>query len=383
MFRTVHLTLCLNLLVFLALTGELAAQSSGQARIIGRVRDAATGQPLSNVNVFIANSMLGSATNGVGFYSIAHVPLGTHKLVVSRIGYAVQTSKVWLTKNVEKRIDFALKPAVLQAPEIEVIEPVSSEWKKNFKKFKEMFLGTSRNARKCKLLNPEVLDFKVDNQNHTFRATASQMLEIENRALGYHIDYFLEGLETKKQVVQYRGLTKFKPLTPKNAKENKKWQKNRLKTYKGSFRHFLAALIAHRLEEEGFLLYECPFGEPVIDQTDLNPVDAQGLISEGDYPFERKLHFLSFLQVNYTEALEEREYIYWRLNKYSIQTRESVMAHRESLRPREQISWILMNRTYANVDTTGYLFEPLAVKTYGYWAWKRVADMLPLEYRPK
>ncbi|MFQ5771543.1 MAG: hypothetical protein ACE5HX_13475 [bacterium] len=32
------------------------------------------------------------------------------------------------------------------------------------------------------------------------------------------------------------------------------------------------------------------------------------------------------------------------------------------------------------MDTSGYLYNPLAVTVYGYWVWERVAELLPFEY---
>ena len=54
----------------------------------------------------------------------------------------------------------------------------------------------------------------------------------------------------------------------------------------------------------------------------------------------------------------------------------------EASRPQAQASWIVMNQTYATIDTSGYLYNPLAVTVFGYWAWENVADLLPIEYSP-
>lgn len=47
-----------------------------------------------------------------------------------------------------------------------------------------------------------------------------------------------------------------------------------------------------------------------------------------------------------------------------------------------QTSWIVLQQQYVAIDTSGHLFDPFAIKTYGYWSWERVAELLPWEYRP-
>jgi hypothetical protein len=80
--------------------------------------------------------------------------------------------------------------------------------------------------------------------------------------------------------------------------------------------------------------------------------------------------------------MEEREYIYWRLNYDKSALQMTSQKRRESTRPQAQTSWMVMNKSFATIDATGYLYDPLAVTVYGYWAWQSVADLLPYEYAP-
>lgn len=358
------------------------AQSTG-ALIKGKVTDAATRAPLENVNVFIDNTMLGSSTNVGGYYSIPGVPPGTYQLVVSMMGYEAQKATIHLTQAGVKQIDFRLRSVVLQAPEIEVVEIVSPEWQKHFARFKDLFIGTSGNAEECKIANPKVLDFTFEKGTQTLQAKADQILEIENRALGYRIFYLLDNFRASETEFQYLGTARFETLIPENDQELANWQENRRKSYMGSLRHFLRSLISNQLKEEGFLVFASPVAEAMIDQPGLEKVDPEALFSQGDYPFEKSIHFAQFLQVHYVREMEEKAYIYWRINHDPNLLNIPKRSYTELLRPREQISWIVMKRAYARVDTAGYLYDPHALKTYGYWSWKNVADMLPLEYVPK
>jgi hypothetical protein len=67
--------------------------------IKGYVFDASTNSPLEDVNVYIANSTFGSSTNKEGYFNIKGVPPGIKEIVVTIIGYEVQTHSVLLRKD--------------------------------------------------------------------------------------------------------------------------------------------------------------------------------------------------------------------------------------------------------------------------------------------
>ena len=66
---------------------SLRAQAPATGRITGVVLDSVSGQPLSSVQVSIAGTRLGSATNESGRFTIAAVAVGTHALETRRVGY--------------------------------------------------------------------------------------------------------------------------------------------------------------------------------------------------------------------------------------------------------------------------------------------------------
>lgn len=383
-------------ILFIALSGILSglqnplmAQAKETITITGRVLNEIDNRPLVNVNVFIANTMLGSATDDDGRFTIKRVPLGTHELVFSMVGFEVKKSTLRITSTEDKTVDIKLLPQILKIPEVEVITTSNNEWQKHLKKFKKYFLGTSKNAEKCKLINAEVLDFSTDSAAEKFTAKANDILLIENRSLGYRLFYLLESFTVKKDMVAYFGKIRFNELTPNNQKEQKRWQKNRLKTYHGSLRHFLATISSKQvtrsgyLRDNGFLVYGMAEFPTDFSKPDLQEVDIVRLTSPGELPFERKLHFLNILQVVYTKEMEEREYVYWRMNYDKSAIRMNTQKRIEAIRPQAQSSWLVMNMVPAIIDVSGYLYNPLAVTVYGYWAWENVADLLPVEYTPE
>lgn len=75
-------------------------QAQGQTgTVIGRVTDAATGAPVSSVNVVIAGTQLGGLTADDGRFSLRNVPTGALTLVVNRIGYEAKRVPVTVLAN--------------------------------------------------------------------------------------------------------------------------------------------------------------------------------------------------------------------------------------------------------------------------------------------
>src|SRR3990172_6712818 len=65
-----------------------APNETGTGTITGRLVDSETGDPLIGANVFFEGTMIGSASDLDGNYTIGKVPSGTYQLVISMIGYA-------------------------------------------------------------------------------------------------------------------------------------------------------------------------------------------------------------------------------------------------------------------------------------------------------
>ena len=93
--------------VLLLLSSVATAQGGSLVR--GRVTDAGTGRPVSDVQVTITGRTLGGVTNASGDYTIPGVPAGTHDLVARRIGYSRAVRTITVVAGVETRADFGLR----------------------------------------------------------------------------------------------------------------------------------------------------------------------------------------------------------------------------------------------------------------------------------
>ncbi len=86
--------------------------------VSGYIKDAANGEGLIGVSIYVKETSTGAVTNSYGFYAVT-VPPGTYNLVISYVGYAKQTRTVDLTdRNV--RLDLELEQEGKQLQEVVV-----------------------------------------------------------------------------------------------------------------------------------------------------------------------------------------------------------------------------------------------------------------------
>jgi hypothetical protein len=79
-----------------ALAGSILSPATAQAqtgtgRIVGRVVDAATGQPISGAQLVVSGTRIGVLSNVDGRYMLMAVPAGARSIAVTYIGYAPKT----------------------------------------------------------------------------------------------------------------------------------------------------------------------------------------------------------------------------------------------------------------------------------------------------
>ena len=351
-------------------TGSAAAQQPVDATLTGTVTSAVTGQPIPDAHVFIANSLNGSVTNADGQYHLTGVPLGTLRLYVSVIGYEPEHRDLFIRKPGTQTFDFALDEAVVSVGEVTVTGEQDKKWRRQLEKFTDLFIGETPNAEQTVITNPEVLDF--ESKGGQFIARASAPLIIENRALGYRIQYFLDEFEATPTRTRYDGEPLFEEMSADSPEQKAMWKARRDSAFYGSFRHFMLALLNDQVEDQGFITYTRPArqglgGQAVPVANQRYPLDASDIIKPGDSPDERLLDFEGFVEIVYTQEEEDPAYLRWR---------------GERGRPKFRSSMITVENGPTVVDLKGDVLDPYGVTFYGYLAFERVADEVPKEYRP-
>ncbi|WP_017733713.1 carboxypeptidase-like regulatory domain-containing protein, partial [Nafulsella turpanensis] len=224
-----------------------------QVKIKGRVVDNSNNEPLEYVTVYLNSTTFGAVTNQSGEFNIS-APPGEYEIVVSYLGYTPIIHQVKAEGELPPFL-FKLSASEELLNEVKVEAKRDISWYQNLKVFKDSFLGTSKNAQRCKLLNPEVLIIDFDPATGVLKVKARDLLKIENPELGYRINYLLADYKYSmfEHYLAYSGYPNFEEMQAGRAKM-KKYERKRLKAYNGSVMHFVRSLRAQKLEEEGFVL---------------------------------------------------------------------------------------------------------------------------------
>ena len=99
------------LAVFLT-AGSAFAQTG---RVEGTVRDAESGDPIANARVTVVGTELAATTNQNGYYALESVPVGTHNVRVSVIGYQpVTITNQSVTAGLPTTVNFTLQRSILR-----------------------------------------------------------------------------------------------------------------------------------------------------------------------------------------------------------------------------------------------------------------------------
>jgi hypothetical protein len=343
------------------------AQSVMPAYIEGRVVDAETGEPLRGAHVFLSGTQIGTVTNPSGRFEINRIPAGSHRLVISIIGYERDPVELIFTSGERKVIFKRLKPVVYEMDEI-YAGNLDGTWERHLNRFKRLFLGESALADSVEILNPEVLRFESRWWGR-FTAEALAPLQIENRALGYRITYYLDEFFHSGSRTRWTGDRHFARLTPADSTQAVYWEENREHAFEGSLRHFFLSLMDHRLSDEGFLLYsqrQSVHGEYRRNTFRTNPAR---IIQESH---EEHFHIVNFpgrLEIIYTEQGEDPRYPRWDRNIARAPARV-------------QTSYLQLNKRPITIDPNGEIVETYGATRFGYYSFQRVADKTPKDYRP-
>jgi len=108
-------------LLFIFASSVLFAGEFG--KIIGKISDLQTGEPLIGANVHIKGTKLGATTDTEGEFYIIKVPPGTYSLNISYIGYSTTTidSVVVIADQTTKKIKIQLLECSVEGEAVTVI----------------------------------------------------------------------------------------------------------------------------------------------------------------------------------------------------------------------------------------------------------------------
>lgn len=364
----------LSFTLFLLISSVSLGQSNS---ITGIVANEETQERLPGVNIFLDQTTLGTTSDANGKFQLQNLPDGTYTLVFSFVGFNQFQTRIKLPRTSQSPITVLLKPDVIMMDSLIVKDKYPKEWLKKLKKFKDQFLGYTKNADKTTILNPEVLKF--DEKDGFFTTYSDVPLKLRNEALGYHIKLHLENFTIYKNNIRHTFASKFSSLEPKNERQKRQWQKERTRAYNGSFRHFLDALTDNKLYKAGFSIKLAK--QRVAYLTNAKP---QGMESNSEVTIKdpNKLwYYLNLGQINLTF---DKDYNFLKVIYYNEVPERSITVARGGSPTQNQISFLELPKGKAVIDVRSAMSIPpnYALK-YGYWAWSsRIPEWLPKDYNP-
>ncbi|WP_299287378.1 carboxypeptidase-like regulatory domain-containing protein [uncultured Mucilaginibacter sp.] len=387
---------CFFLVIFLP--SVLWAQNG---TISGKVTAIDTKGPLGKASVFLSNATFGTVTAEDGTFTLTGVKPGQYNLVVSILGYETYNQSILVgTKPQQLTIEMMPKPIQMR----EVVITTSANWKKNYALFIRNFIGTTENAKLCKVLNPHAVYLIYHKKTQTLEASTDEFLEVENRALGYKVRFLIKEFESSSltSIIRYQGQVLFEELKGSES-QKKKWQEKRRLAYYGSSMHFFRALYQQHLQQEGFVIRQL--------QRRPNPKRLPEEILQQKYAKFNKSNNRD--SVNYwNEKAQEPRYIENLIKQplheedvlrrteqpglfaltfpdclYVVYTKKSDPNNLDNVyRPLDlesnATSIITLYAQYALFDLNGVVISPQSTLYEGDWANDKLAELLPVDYAP-
>ncbi len=336
---------------------------TGQLVIKGKVIDN-TNTPLEGASVFLNNTTVGTISNENGEFELKATE-DNYTLVVYFMGFKTIQKQISIEENEFFTIQLEEDNELLNEVEID-ITPKSNF--KDFERFKLAFIGNTNFAKGCEILNPEVLRYYLNSRTSKLTVRAKKPIEILNRKLGYKIYYDLVKFTIDHKATYFHGYARYVKLKGKK-RQQKRWKKNRLKAYNGSLLHFFRSLYMANVQEEGFVINQFKRQKIVLKKGEkFKEVPLKENLNYHDVVFRVNgktfLNFNFWLEVIYKKEKEELNY------------------RRFGKRLNQQESIIQLVEKPIEILPSGKLVNPLATFTEQYWAYEKMADLLPTDYQP-
>jgi hypothetical protein len=319
---------------------------------------------IPGASIFIEGTTMGTQSDATGHYVLKNIPPGRHRLVASMVGYVPKLVLMDFPGKITE-LNINLEEDNKTLDEVRVVGSQDKLWEKQFREFEKGFLGESYHRKEVLITNKEVVDFTESSD--AFSAKASQPLQIINKSLGYKVTYFMDNFEKTNSLTSFKGLASFEKLVPEDAKQERKWKRNREEAYEGSLKHFLKALGDNRIEEEGFNAY-------LLKPEYLNNL-RRGLFFDRNN--ERHVAFKTMELIGITTP-DGLTMLNWKIPMEIVYNRKRVT--RPIFMDAPYPYTILIPRGPIQITSAGDLMNPYSIEMRGEMGKIGMADLLPLDF---
>lgn len=332
---------------------NIFAFSSGNS-ISGILIDSENQLPIQNANVFLSGTTLGDMSDEYGKFEIRNIPNGRYELVISHIVFQLRSISISLSNLDSAEYKIKLAPRVIKLNTVIILGEKDEDWEDNYELFRHYFLGSSENSARCEILNRYVLNF--NRTGDSLIAQTDSILRIENKSLGYNLNVALQKFicdeMNNSALFMYKAF--FVERYTQSKEEKNEWNLNRLKSYYGSFYHFMSSISKNKSRIEGFSLKKLPINRYNQGVKTFTPVSGHGVVInhnsliQPDQRGLKRFSFSDYLQIEYME----------------------------------NESGLVLDTEYILIDTLGMIHSnPMSLTRYGAWAKTGIADVIPINYR--
>jgi len=154
--------------------------------LTGLVIDKVTQEPLETAAVYFDNTTFGTTTNDKGQFSVSYNDAVQSSLVISYLGYE---KVVILDYRSINNITIELVEAENTLDEVYLEYDDGLTRKQKLRLFRTEFLGTSKFAKSCKILNEDDLILRYNKRNNVLFASSKSPVKVKNRALKYEVTF--------------------------------------------------------------------------------------------------------------------------------------------------------------------------------------------------
>lgn len=203
-------------------------------------------KPISNVNIYLDGTKTGTISEADGSFTLQLPSANNNSLVFQIDDYET------FTINTSEVLNKTLKVVLIKAKEIEEVRIVpftETAYKNYINFFLDSFIGFDK--QNVRIKNQRSLKFSYDKENKILKVKAPQTLIIENKNLGYTIDYNLVEFSASfdENTTRFMGTSFFR-----ETKANDKVKLNRMNAYDGSQTHFFRSVYENKVADQGFIV---------------------------------------------------------------------------------------------------------------------------------
>ncbi|MFD0748613.1 carboxypeptidase-like regulatory domain-containing protein [Mucilaginibacter calamicampi] len=375
-----------KLLCFIILFICIGAVSAQQTYTITGIVTDDKDAPIPGATVFIGDSRKVTASDSEGRFTFTQMRPGNYNVVVKMIGYEI-LQHAFMLQNKDAKFRFKLQESNEMLNTVEINAMSLAERKRLLAIFMECFLGRSKNAAQCKILNTDDIKLRFDKKNNILTANSSEFLIIENKALGYRMKYLLNNFLYDRSIgnnlIFFDGTLFFEDMKG-NPRQQKKWDVERVTTYLGSVPHYYRSLFSNTLEENGFLTYVVPNPKSFNSKAILNPdMLLKYFMPVGDlkrYIKDVDDNFKSFNLGLLTKDSTELYVLYTPKNEPADFKERGNVVYRAFKMPAGQLSIIRPTADSLLISRSGDITPVNSILFVGFWGWGQAAAFLPSDY---